>query len=138
MNFNTFSKYTHRNIIHLIGLRKFNVLKKVNFIYFLTIWNLFMKEGCLLVCLSRWNLPNHNASCHTFGTFGKPLKSRGSPTWFHKVIEYFSKNHLNQNYKWLGNLDAILVFMESPWWVGFNEGHLEFFRFEVQEILSFE
>jgi hypothetical protein len=57
---------------------------------------------------------------------------------FQEVIEYFLKNHLNQNYKWLGNLDALLVFLESPWWVGFNEGDLEFLRFEVQEILNFE
>jgi len=42
------------------------------------------------------------------------------------------------NWKLKGNLGVPLVLMESPQWVAFNEGDLEFFRPKVQEILNFE
>jgi len=44
-------------------------------------------EGRLFVCLfclSCWDLPNHGASFHTFGTVGKPLMTRGY--WFDFIM----------------------------------------------------
>jgi hypothetical protein len=48
--------------------------------------------------------------------------SEGTPNWFHNV----------------SNLGALLVLLESPRQVRFNEGDLETFRPEVQEILNLE
>jgi hypothetical protein len=48
--------------------------------------------------------------------------SEGTPNWFHNV----------------SNLGALLVLLESPQRVSFNEGDLEIFRREVQEILNLE
>jgi len=46
--------------------------------------------------------------------------SKGTPNWFHNVL----------------NLGALLVLLESPQRVRFDEGDLEIFRPEVQEILN--
>jgi len=48
--------------------------------------------------------------------------SAGTPNWFDSV----------------SNLGALLVLLESPQRVRFNEGVLEIFRPEVQEILNLE
>jgi len=42
----------------------------------------------ILFCLSRWNLPNHEAPCHALGIFKKILTNRGAPTWFEIVWNY--------------------------------------------------
>ncbi len=51
---------------------------------------------------------------------------------------FLLKIHLNQNQKLKGNLGSLLIFLESPHWVGFNEVDLEIFRSKVWGILNFE
>jgi hypothetical protein len=48
--------------------------------------------------------------------------SKGTPNWFHNV----------------SNLGALLVLLECPQQVRFNEGDLEIFRPELHEILNLE
>ncbi len=37
-----------------------------------------------------------------------------------------------QNWNLYGNLGALLVLLESPWWEGFNEGDLEIFQGDIE------
>jgi hypothetical protein len=96
-----------------------------------------MEEGCL-TCHN--NISQTNMPFSTFHTIWKPLMGTKIPSWFYnvstydgKVIEYWTflklKIHLNKNYKLQFNLDMILVLLESPWWVGFNEG--DFFNSKI-------
>jgi hypothetical protein len=78
--------------------------------YVMFIVHISIYEVRLLLCLSNWYFPNHNASRYIFGTIGKALKNRGAPSWFHNVlicrgeiIEYWTiislNIYLNQNEK---------------------------------------
>jgi hypothetical protein len=41
-------------------------------------WNLFVCFVCFF-CLSHWDIPNHDASCHAFATIGNPsMMTRGA------------------------------------------------------------
>ncbi len=46
-----------------------------------------MKQGSLFY-LSCGNLPNHGASSHALGFFGKLSMNMGAPTWFENVWNY--------------------------------------------------
>ncbi len=48
------------------------------------------------------------------------------------IIEKNSlKIHLNQNKNLQGNLGVLLILLESPWWVAFNECDLDIFGLET-------
>jgi hypothetical protein len=89
-----------------------------------------MKEGCLFVLF-----------CCALGTIGKPLTSRGAPSWFHnvltcgeKIIEYWT---FNSKLKIKNYLIALLVLLEGLQWIGFNEGDLKISKPNLQEIYTF-
>jgi hypothetical protein len=56
----------------------------------------------------------------------------------HWVSQFFTKNSFKSKLKTIGKLGVFLVLLESPHWVGFNEGDLEIFRPNVDKILNFE
>jgi hypothetical protein len=84
------------------------------------------KYFCLFSLFIRWNLPNHGASCHAFGTFEKPsMKRMGASSGFHnvstyggEVIEYWTifslKIHVNQKKKLIGEFGCTLSVFGKP------------------------
>jgi hypothetical protein len=50
------------------------------------------------------------------------------------IEQIFYENLSNSKLKIVGNLGTLLYLLKSPYWVGFNEGHLEIFRLKSQEI----
>jgi hypothetical protein len=104
------------------------------------LWNMIV---CLF-CLLCWDFPNHG----TFCIIGKHLMNKDAPSWWHNfwpiekkllnIEKKLLKIHLNQKLNLFGNLGMLLVWLESPWWVGFNIGDLETFRLEMCETLNFE
>jgi len=83
-----------------------------------------------IVCLSHWDLPNHNSSCLAHGTIWKLSMIRGAMSLFHyvsiynkEVIEYWRIFSLKINF--IGIVGKPLV--------AFYEGDLEILRLILDE-----
>jgi hypothetical protein len=69
--------------------------------------------------LSHWDLPNHGASCHALGIFGKLLMSRGASMWFETIWS----DSVESFFQWKSNKIETkngTGIWKCPWWVRFN------------------
>jgi hypothetical protein len=77
-----------------------------------------MREGWLFVLfVVTLNFLKPCYPCYAFGTVGKPLTSRGAPSWLHNVStcgeEIIEYSTFNSKPKIINYLIALLVFLES-------------------------
>ncbi len=91
------------------------------------------KVVCLF-CLSHWNLANHGASCCAFVSLKSPQWVLVHQEYSAKFIENSPKPKLNN----IGKFGMLLVLLESPQWVKFNEMISKICKPSMQEISNFE
>jgi hypothetical protein len=74
-----------------------------------------------VVCfvLSQWDLPNHVASCHALGIFGKLLMSRGASMRFETVWSYSVEPYFQWKLNKIETKNCTGIW-NCPWWVRFN------------------